>query len=199
MKGGEGFETRAWKMWESHDFFLFAWIGGLKHPKHLGGPELRVAKPYDVESLEWSQTKLKTLLKHNVLNSLSTLYQYFTVLSAHGATDFVERLYECPMGKRISAPDVHFAQIGFKMPSKYINISRQKLMFCLFVRRSILAVHRPPAIWRGTMQSRSVSLNCHQAYLDEKKLAITGSCWKLAIRDEPMIYIVVLTLSVPII
>ena len=27
--GGEGFETRVWKMWESHDAFLFAWIGGL--------------------------------------------------------------------------------------------------------------------------------------------------------------------------
>lgn len=52
-------------------------------------------------------------------------------------------------------------------------ISRQKLLY--FARRSILAVHRPPAIWRGTMQSRSVSLNCHQAYLDEiSKLAITG-------------------------
>lgn len=71
----------------------------------------------------WNEAKLKlkTLLKHNVLNSLSTLYQYFTVLSAHGATDFVERLYECPMGKRISAPDVHFAQIGFKMPSKSMH------------------------------------------------------------------------------
>lgn len=83
----------------------------------------------------WNEAKLKlkTLLKHNVLNSLSTLYQYFTVLSAHGATDFVERLYECPMGKRISAPDVHFAQIGFKMPSKSIYISRQKLIV-LFLR-----------------------------------------------------------------
>ena len=47
-------------------------------------------------------------------NSLSTLYQYLTVLSAHGATDFVERLYECPMGKRISAPDVHLLRLALK-------------------------------------------------------------------------------------
>lgn len=65
--------------------------------------------------------------------------------------------------------DVVWIIIGFSAVKSWL-CSMFHLWF--FARRSILAVHRPPALWRGMMQSRSVSLICHQAYLDKRKVAI---------------------------